>query len=157
VNDQPGPGRSPLSSQARQRLEQELAQLRARRRVIDEAFSHTDGVEDRGDQAQRLELADDLARTSARIREITEVLAGRAKAAAPDLLPEGTQVTIRFSDGSTDTMTVVTVPDDTAETLTRESPLGRALVSARAGDTITYAGPDGEVVADVITIQPPPA
>ena len=63
-------------------------------------------------------------------------------------------MTVRFSDGSTDTMRVVTVPEDTIETLTRDSPLGRALVGAQPGDTITYSGPDGTDV-DVIAIQPP--
>jgi transcription elongation factor GreA len=155
VNDGPGTRLSRLSAQARQRLEQELVELRVRHRELDEAISDTDGVEDRGDQAQRLELAADLARISARIREITEVLAGRVKPSSADVLPEGTQVTIRFSDGSTDTMRVVTIPEDTAETLTRDSPLGRALVGAQPGDTITYSGPDGKVVADVVTIQPP--
>lgn len=153
--DEPGSVRPRLSEQTRRRLEQELAELRVRHRELDEAISDSDGVEDRGDQAQRLELADDLARTSTRIREITDVLAGRVKPDPPDALPEGTQVTIRFSDGSTDTMKVVTIPDDTIEALTRDSPLGRALVGAQPGDTITYSGPDGHVVADVITIQPP--
>jgi transcription elongation factor GreA len=155
VNDEQGPGRSRLSAQTRQRLEQELAELRVRHRDLGEALSDTDGVEDRGDQAQRLELADDLARLSARIREITEVLAGRVKPSSEDVLPEGTQVTVRFSDGSTDTMRVVTIPEDTTETLTRDSPLCRALVGAQSGDTITYSGPDGTVVADVVTIRLP--
>ena len=155
MHDEPGPVRPRLSGQTRRRLEQELAELRARHRELHHAVFDTDGVEDRGDQAQRLELADDLARMSARIRDITEVLAGRVKPSPTDLLPEGTQVTIRFSDGSTETMKVVTIPDDTIETLTRDSPLGRALVGAQPGDTITYSGPDGQVVADVITIQPP--
>ena len=70
-------------------------------------------------------------------------------------LPEGTQVIVRFGDGSTATMTVVTIPEDSTETLTRDSPLGRALVGAEPGDTITYSGPDGTVVADVLTIRPP--
>ena len=155
MNDKQGPGRSGLSAQTRQRLEQELAGLRVRHRDLDEALSDTDGVEDRGDQAKRLELADDLARLSARIREITEVLAGRVKPSSEDVLPEGTKVIVRFGDGSTDTMTVVTIPEDTTETLTRGSPLGRALVGSQPGDTITYAGPDGTVVADVVTIRPP--
>jgi transcription elongation GreA/GreB family factor len=50
--------------------------------------------------------------------------------ASADVLPEGTQ------------------------TLTRDSPLGRALVTAQPGDTITYSGTDGTVVADVIAIRP---
>jgi transcription elongation factor GreA len=155
VNNRPGPGRPCLSAHTRQRLERELAELRARHRALNEAVSDTDGVEDRGDQALRLELADDVARTSARIHMIIEVLAGRIKPSSADVLPEGTQVTIRFSDGSTDTMSVVTIPDDSTETLTRDSPLGRALVGAQPGDTITYSGPGGTVVADVIAIQPP--
>lgn len=155
MNDGPGHGRSRLSTQTRQRLEQELDELRDRHRELDQAISDTDGVEDRGDQAQRLELADDLARMSTRIRQITEVLAGRVKPSSADALPEGTQVTVRFTDGSTDTMRVVTIPDDTAETLTRDSPLGRALVEAQPGDTITYTGPDGPVAADVVAIRPP--
>jgi transcription elongation GreA/GreB family factor len=92
-----GPGRSWLAARTRQRLERELAELRVRHRELDEAISATDGVEDRGDQAQRLELAADLARTSARIREITEVLAGRVKPSSADVLPEGTQVMIRYA------------------------------------------------------------
>jgi hypothetical protein len=44
---------------------------------------------------------------------------------------------------------------DSMETWTRDSPLGQALVGARPGDTITYAGPDGEIVAEVLAIQPP--
>ena len=155
MHDEPGSVRPRLSEQTRRRLEQELAELRVRHRELDEAISDSDGVEDRGDQAQRLELADDLARMSARIRDISEVLAGRVKPCPGDVLPEGTLVAIRFSDGSTDTLKVVTIPDDTIEALTRDSPLGRALVGAQPGDTITYAGPDGHVVADVITIQPP--
>jgi transcription elongation factor GreA len=149
------PGRPCLSAQTRQRLEQELADLSARHRELTEAVFDTDGVEDRGDQALRLELADDVARMSARIREITEVLAGRIKPSSADVLPEGTQVTVCFGDGSTDTMRVVTIPEDTIETLTRNSPLGRALVGAQPGDTITYSGPDGTVVAHVVAIQPP--
>ena len=138
MNDGPGPGRPCLSAQTRQRLEQELAELNARHRELTEDVFESDGVEDRGDQALRLELADDVARISARIHMITEVLAGRIKPSSADVLPEGTQVTIRFSDGSTDTMRVVTIPEDTTETLTRDSPLGRALVGAQPGDTITY-------------------
>ena len=72
-----------------------------------------------------------------------------------DALPEGTQVTIRFRDGSTDTMLVTAVPDDTPETLTRNSPLGRALARAQPGDTITIPARPKMITAEVIAIQPP--
>jgi transcription elongation factor GreA len=155
VNHRPrtSPGR--LSAQTRQRLERELAELRARYRALNEAVFDTDGMEDRADQAQRLEAADDLARTADRIHEITDLLRGRATPPAADT-PEGAHVTIRFSDGSTETMLVTAVPDDSTDTLTRNSPLGRAVASAQPGDTITYPGPNGMITAEVVAIQPPP-
>ncbi|GEL17281.1 GreA/GreB family elongation factor [Pseudonocardia asaccharolytica] len=147
-----------LSAQTRERLERELAELRARHRALDEVISSIDGVEDRADQAQRLELADDLARVAEHIRELVDVLAGRIPPSAADSLPAGTEVTVRFSDGTTDTMRVVAILEeapDSSDTLTRNSPLGRALVGARPGERITYAGPDGEIVAEVVAIRPP--
>ena len=161
MNDRPTTSAGRLGAPTRQRLERELSELRARYRALDEAVFDTDGMDDRADQAQRLEAADDLARIADRIREITDVLRGRATSSAANALPEGTRVTIRFSDGSTDTMVVTAVPDDTVpddatETVTRTSPLGRALVRARPGDTITYPGPNGMITAEVLAIQPPP-
>jgi transcription elongation GreA/GreB family factor len=155
VNHRRGTPPGPLSAPTRQRLERELAELRARYRALNEAVFDTDGTEDRADQAQRLEAADDLARLADRIHEITDLLRGRATPSAVDALPEGTQVTIRFRDGSTDTMLVTAVPDDSPETLTRNSPLGRALARAQPGGTITYPGPNGMITAEVIAIQPP--
>ena len=155
MNHRRGTPPEPLSAPTRQRLERELAELRARYRALNEAVFDTDGMEDRADQAQRLEAADDLARLADRIHEITDLLRGRATPSAVDALPEGTQVTIRFRDGSTDTMLVTAVPDDSPETLTRNSPLGRALARAQPGGTITYPGPNGMITAEVIAIQRP--
>ena len=45
-------------------------------------------------------------------------------------------------------------PDPT-QTVTRDSPLGRALVGARAGERITYRGPDGEIAAEVVAVRLP--
>ena len=151
----PGPISSPLSAQTRHRLELELSELRSGYHTLTAAVFDTDAVKDSGDQAQRVERADDLARLSDRIHQITEVLAGRVPPAPIDALPEGTEVTIRFSDGSTDTMQVTTVPGDTGDTVTRNSPLGRALNGAHPGDRITYPGPDGMINARVIAIRPP--
>lgn len=144
-----------LEEHTRHRLEQELAELRHRYRTLTAAVFDTDAVMDSGDQAQRLERTDDLARLSDRIHQIIEVLAGRVPPSPTDALPDGTEVTIRFSDGSTDTMQVATVPGDTGDTVTRNSPLGRALTGAHPGDRITYPGPDGMINAQVIAIRPP--
>ena len=151
----PSPTSSPLNEHTRHRLEQELAELRNRYRTLTAAVFDTDAVMDSGDQAQRLERTDDLARLSDRIHQIIEVLAGRVPPSPTAALPDGTEVTIRFSDGSTDTMQVATVPGDTGDTVTRNSPLGRALTGAHPGDRITYPGPEGMINAQVVAIRPP--
>jgi transcription elongation GreA/GreB family factor len=38
--------------------------------------------------------------------------------------------------------------------ITLSSPLGRALIGARAGDTIEYAAPAGTLKATVLELQP---
>ena len=131
----PGPTSSPLSAQTRHRLELELSELRSGYHTLTAAIFDTDAVKDTGDQAQRIERADDLARLSDRIHQITEVLAGRVPPAPTDALPEGTEVTILFSDDSIDTMQVTTVRRH-GGTVTRNSPLGRALTSAHPGDRV---------------------
>jgi transcription elongation factor GreA len=126
--------------------------------TLDEAVAENNAVEDYRDQAQRLEPADDLGRVSDRIRDITELLAGRTEPTAADALPDGTEVTVRFSDGVTNTMLVVAIPEEAlgpTQTMTRDSPLGQALVGARAGDKITYLGPDGEIAAEVVAVRTP--
>jgi transcription elongation factor GreA len=147
-----------LSAATRQRLEQELDVLHARRRELDDAVTTTDGVDDRGDAAQRLEWAEERSLLDDRIGEIIDVLRGGVDASPNDALADGTEVTIRFSDGSVETMRVVMIPEeapDSTETLTWDSPLGQALLGARPGDTITYAGPDSESAAEVLAIRAP--
>jgi transcription elongation factor GreA len=159
MNDQRSGTGSRLDAGTRRRLEQELTDLRARSRELDEAAVETDGVEDTGDQAQRLQQAADLDRVSDRIREIAGLLSGRSEpSSSADALPDGTTVTVRFGDGTTSTMRVVTILEEapaSARTLTRDSPLGQALVGAQAGDRITYPGPDGEISAEVVAVRSP--
>ncbi|MGI9002929.1 MAG: GreA/GreB family elongation factor, partial [Pseudonocardia sp.] len=59
-----------LDPDGRERLERELAQLRAQRRHLAADGRDDDPVGDRADQAVELERNDDLARMDARIREI---------------------------------------------------------------------------------------
>jgi transcription elongation factor GreA len=147
-----------LSAATRQRLEQELGALRAQRRQLDDAATATDAVDDRGDAAQRLEWADERSLLDNRISEITDLLHGRVDPSPTPALADGTKVTVRFSDGSVEAMTVVAIPEETldsTEALTWDSPLARALVGARPGDIITYTGPDGKSTAEVLAIRAP--
>jgi transcription elongation factor GreA len=75
------------------------------------------------------------------------------------LLPDGTEVTLRFPGGEVTTMRVVACVDEIDggddETLTADSPLGIALVGHKPGDTVTYSAPSGQQSVGLVAVQPP--
>jgi transcription elongation factor GreA len=150
-----------LSIEGRKRLERELALLREQRRELAADLSDDDSVGDRADQAVALEQADDLAQMDGRIKEIVELLArGGGADERPGGLVDGTVVTLRFADGTIETLRAVLVADEVpedegAQVLTVDSPLGLALAGCHAGDTVTYCTPDGQASVDVLAIVPP--
>jgi transcription elongation factor GreA len=152
-----------LSAATRDRLEQELAEARRQRdrladRLGGEDADDPDTTGDSGDAALRLEGQDDLGRIDGRIDEIERQLAGGLDAAPG--LADGTRVTLRFPGGDVATFRVVTIPEEAPadgqdDVVTAGSPLGQALVGRSAGDTVGYAGPDGDLQAEVVAVQAP--
>lgn len=150
-------------TEARDRLEQELAQAREQRHRLAVQLGGEDpespDTGDRGDDANELEGLDDLARMDRRIEELERLLADPAALDTPAGLADGTTVTLRFADGDESTFRVVAIPEqapqDAQDVVTAASPLGQALVGRAAGDTITYEGPDGELRAQVLALRAP--
>ena len=149
-----------LSPQARERIGAQLSQLRQRRdqllRREDEANI---GADD--DEAEGMQLTNHLGFVERRITELEELLRdAEYRSDATATLPDGAEVTVRFSDGETVTMRVVSVveqiffePDN--ETLTADSPLGLALVGRRPGDTVTFLAPHGQQQVEVVAVKLP--
>jgi transcription elongation GreA/GreB family factor len=146
-----------LSPEARQQLERELAALRAQREAMSPRPGEQDRTGDAADQAGFLERAEGAAWLDRRIAEMQALL--EHGGVNDSLLPEGTLVKLRFSDGDEETLRVFAVPRDDADgsTLTSDSPLGRALVGHKAGDEITYRTPRGQTKATILSIEPPKA
>jgi transcription elongation factor GreA len=153
-----------LNTATRDRLERELAQAREQRHRLAVQLGGEDPDDpdtgDRGDDANELEGLDDLARMDRRIDELERLLADPAALDTPAGLVDGTTVTLRFPDGDESTFRIVAIPEqapagDQDDVVTAESPIGQALVGRRAGDTITYAGPDGELQARVVALRAP--
>ncbi|MGE3288111.1 MAG: GreA/GreB family elongation factor [Pseudonocardia sp.] len=151
-----------MGTDARERLEEELARVREQRHRLAVQLGGEDPVDadlgDRGDEAVALEGLDDLARMDRRITELERLIADPDALDTPPGLPDGTAVTLRFPDGDVATFRVVAVAEVAApgdDVVTAGSPLGRALVGRGAGDTITYEGPDGELHAEVVTVDTP--
>jgi transcription elongation factor GreA len=153
-----------MTDAARERLEQELAQAREQRRTLAAQLGGEDpdnpDTGDRGDDANELEGLDDLARMDRRIEELERLIADPAARETPDGLADGATVTLRFPDGDEVTYRVVAIPEQAPaaegdDVLTASSPLGQALAGRSPGDTITYAGPDGELQAEILALQAP--
>jgi transcription elongation GreA/GreB family factor len=159
-----GPEATELSAATRGRLEQELAQVREQRHRLSVQLGGEDPDDpdrgDTGDDAVQLEGLDDLSRMDQRIAEIERLIAGPGVPDTPPGLADGTVVTLRFPDGDVATFRIVAIPeqapaDGQDDVITASSPLGQALVGRSAGDSITYGGPDGELQAEVVTVQAP--
>jgi transcription elongation GreA/GreB family factor len=153
--------RPELSDATRNRLEQELARVREQRRRLADQLGGEDpdnpDLGDRGDEAFQLEGLDDLSRMDQRIAEIERLIAGPGAPNTPPGLADGTIVTLRFSGGDEATFRIVAIPeqapaDGQDDVVTVSSPLGQALVGRRAGDTVSYRGPDGDLQAEVVAV-----
>ena len=154
-------GSKDFAEQERERLEAELADLRRRRdQLRADLQGDAETVGDRGDAAEALQRADDLAGVEEQISRVTWLLAG-GNAAVPGQLPNGTKVTLRFPDDDADiAMRVVNFIEETPAgeedtTLTADSPLGLALFGRKAGETITYRTPRGELQVKLLAVEQP--
>jgi transcription elongation factor GreA len=141
-------------------LEEQLAQLREERGLLADSIQNDDDiVGDQGDQAETIERVNSLNALDERIEELTRVQDERRRdpvQPSEDRVSVGTQVTIRFDDGSTDTVRVVSSileENDADPVLTPDSPLGRAVMGASKGDRVTYESPAGETTAEVVEIK----
>ncbi len=150
-----------FAEQERERLEAELADLRRRRdQLRADLQGDAETVGDRGDAADALQRADDLAGVEEQIGRVTWLLAG-GNTTVPGQLPNGTLVKLRFPDDDADIeMRVVNFIEETPAgeedtTLTADSPLGLALFGRKAGETITYRTPRGELQVKLLAVEQP--
>ncbi|MER5205541.1 GreA/GreB family elongation factor [Streptomyces sp. NPDC002825] len=150
-------GPEPLSAVAREALERELAELRTEREAVAVTLRGGGGDEvgDRADEADELRRADELDRLATRIDEIEGRLREGFVAGAPstDAVGVGSTVTVRFADGTESTLRIGELANALDTNLvTADSPLGKALLGHRAGDTVTYDTPEGRTTAVVVSL-----
>ncbi|MER7753288.1 GreA/GreB family elongation factor [Kitasatospora sp. NPDC097643] len=148
-------GPEPISDVDRAALERKLTELRADRAQVAATLSGGEEPGDRADQADELQRADRLARLDDQITEITGRLREADLAGPPktDTIGVGSTVTVRFADGTEDTVEVGELAEALNTSLvTSDSPLGQALLGRRAGDTVDYQAPDGPTTAHVVSV-----
>lgn len=141
----------------RERLAEEIRTLRARRKRLVDELVQSSGPGDSGDASQELQGGDEVAAIDERIAELEKLRVGRIDVQGVE---PGTEVVLRFSDGSTQTYKVVAIPEEVQAgeediTVTSDSPLGLALAHGQQGETVRYPTPDGAVEAEVLSIRRP--
>lgn len=141
---------------AEQEAEDDLATLCALRERLRASLAGRDLVGDTADQAQAVETAMELERVEGRIAELTS---GAAYVDAPgpttDAVSLGSVVTLRFPDGGEEQVRLSALPDEDADppVTTPDSPMGTALIGRRAGDTVRYEAPYGEVNVEITAVH----
>jgi transcription elongation factor GreA len=154
-----------LTQEAFDRLADELEYLKGPARAeisrrIADAREEGDLRENGGYHAAREEQS----KTEARIAQLEDMLSRAKVGERPvngDVVEAGMQVTVKFSDGETETFLLgareVLMLDRSVEmsVYSPQSPLGAAILGKRPGDSATFAAPTGKTVAvEIIDAKP---
>lgn len=142
----------------RHALLEELELLRTRRRELQESLVADDHQpHDFGEYGSITELRDEIDWIERRIRDLVHYLSktGRPDGDLSERVGLYSVVTLRYPDGSRETVQVTRFPDEDVPAVTPESPLGRALLGARPGEEIEWTAPEGSLRARVERVRRP--
>lgn len=136
-----------LSASARAAVSARLDDLLAQRVALFAETTSTDGSGDAADRAGNVEAIIRLEELDARIASLREQLsAPEATASDDDSVQVGSRVTIRFAEDEAPEPFLVGLLEQaggSVEVITPASPLGRALLGARPGDSVVYRSASG--------------
>ena len=151
-----------LSQDAHDRLKAELEELIAHRPLIAAEINARREEGDLRENGGYHAAREEQGKQEARIRYLQELLRTAKVGEAPtsDAVAPGTVVTIQFDEDPDDTETFLLGSREISATTdltvySPESALGKAILGARPGDTVTYTAPSGaEIKVTVVSFQP---
>ena len=148
-----------LTPEGYKKLEEELNYLRTVKRQEVAQRLH-EALAEGGELIENAEYEaakNEQAFVEGRIQELEYVL---ANARVVERLPSdevniGSQVTVAYDDGSEETYTVVGAAEASPREglISNESPLGKALMGRKAGDTVEVQAPDGTFRVKILKIE----
>ena len=148
-----------LTESGKTRLEEELQDLRTRRRPeLHARIQEATESGDISDNSEYEELKDEWASLEARIFELEQTLDHAAviqRQEGNDVVGLGSRVTLRTDDGEEETWVLVSPQEaNTLDgTISTQSPVGQAIVGCRAGDAATVRTPSGSIVYTVVSVE----
>jgi len=151
--------RPALSNTARARLENELVELQTARAVhASEPIDVCGDVADIAEFAARDMVLEQYDRRISHLREVlSDAVGGYDGSPDDETVRPGVVIALQFgTDGVTERFVVgdIAERDAAIEVITPASPLGRALIGARAGDSVECKAPHGTVRAAIVHVRP---
>jgi transcription elongation factor GreA len=151
-----------LSQDAHDRLQSELNELIAGRPVIAAEINARREEGDLRENGGYHAAREEQGKQEMRIRQLQELLRTAKVGDAPtaDAVAPGTVVTIHFDDDADDTETFLLGSREIAATTdltvySPESALGKAILGAGSGQTVTYTAPSGaDIKVTVVRFEP---
>lgn len=148
-----------LTEAGKTRLEDELRDLRTRRRPeLHTRIQEATESGDISDNSEYEELKDEWANLEARIHELEQTL-GHAEIirrdAPSDTIGLGSTVVLRSDDGEEESWVLVS-PEEANSldgTISTQSPVGQAVVGRRAGESATVSTPGGSMVYTIVSVS----
>lgn len=143
------------------RLKAELDDLKGRGRTeMGERLLHARELGDLKENAEYDAAKNAQGLMEARIRDLEAKLRDPEIVETPvasDEITTGMLVTIVDEDGDEMTVLLAVSPEERAKgsrTVSTSSPLGAALMGAKAGDEVSYEAPAGSITAKVVSFEP---
>jgi transcription elongation factor GreA len=147
-----------LTSAGKLDLETELSELKARRSEIAQKIADARDYGDLSENAEYSAARDEQGQVESRIAEIEEILQNasliNANHKAPGKVVLGVKVDLEANNKKKVTYTIVgSVEADPLEgRISDESPIGRALMGKKVGESVSIKTPSGEAGYTVVAI-----
>ena len=149
-----------LTSEGHRKLQDELEYLRTTKRLeiaerLHEAMEGGELIENAEYEAAKNEQAF----VEGRIKELEIILATARvideSSVARDVIQVGTKVTIQEEGMDPESYTIVGAAeaDPQAGLISNESPIGKALLNHKAGDTVQVEAPAGSFVVQILKVE----
>jgi transcription elongation factor GreA len=140
-----------LTPEGLERLKEELQELQTtRRREVAERIKEAREFGDISENSEYDDAKNEQAMLEARIATLEDKLRSAsvidASELSSDVVRVGSQVQVKDAAGKSSTYTIVgsTEADPSANRLSNESPVGKALVGRKQGDAVTVQLPNGK-------------
>ncbi len=148
-----------LSQVAYDRLKEELTTLTTEGRIrVANAIEAARALGDLSENGDYHAAKDDQGKMEARIRQITAMLedAEIVETSGGDTVETGSVVGIRYEgDDDVEWFLIGSIEErrDDVAVMSSNSPMGQALLGHKAGDTVSYEAPSGDLRVEIVEVK----